>query len=268
MIDMRRFFTHRAYPCVVKKFEEKFDRDKLNCKDYWFAFTDLQKKISNNRCPICEVKLTNTPNKTNTHTLDHFRPKAKDMYLYLKCEPKNYMLMCSLCNNTYKEDKFPLIDETKRVVNAKKIEDTREEQPLLFNPTEENPLDFFTLVFIKTTDGGVLELEPKSNLSEIQHQRSIAMIKMFSLSYCNEKSCTHKRKERLIPRGKMEPINVTKVSNKILRKNYDDFIKLAQAIQNKDKKAYALIVSNKNRKKKLEKYGFFNFIMKKQFSIK
>ena len=255
MIDMRSVFTHIAYPCTVKKFEASFDKNKLNCEEYWFAFTDLQEKISNNRCPICEVKLTNIPNKTNTHTLDHFRPKAKDMYPNLKCEPNNYLLMCSLCNNTYKEDKFPLIDETK------------EEEPLLFNPTDENPLNFFKLVFIKTTDGGILELEPKSNISDIQSKRSIAMIKMFSLSYCNEESCTHKRKERLTPRGKMESINVTKVSNKILRKHHDTFIKLAIAINNKNKKAYALILRDNNRKKELEEYGFYKFIMKKQFTI-
>jgi len=273
MIDMRGYFTHRAYSCVIEKFEASFDKNILNCDDYWFAFTDLQKKISNNRCPICEVELTKSKDRTNTATLDHFRPESKDMYPYLKCIPENYILMCSLCNSTYKKDMFPLLDNSKRAIEAKTIEDTIEEQPLLFNPTEEDPLEFFELAFRMTQQGGILELKrnsktiPKDKTS-YKYQQCETMIKIFGLGYCHKNPRKDTRKERNLETDEMETIFVQECRVDILTKHYTTFIKLAQSIQNKDKKAYALIISNKNRKKELESYGFYNFIMKKQFSIK
>jgi len=244
MIDMCEYFTHRAYPCVVEKFEDSFDKTRLNCDEYWFAFTDLQKKISYNKCPICEVELTDIPNKTNTATLDHFRPKSKEMYPQLKCDPQNYILMCSLCNSTYKKDEFPVLGD----------------KPLLFNPTEEDPLDFFELAFRQTEQGGVLELKRKVNIlkSSYQYKRCETMIKLFGLGYCYKD---------IHPNDK--PTQYTKECRiDILTKHYSVFIELAKAINDKNKKAMALIFKNKNRSDLLRKYGFFNFIMKKQFSIK
>lgn len=257
MIDMRCILTHRAYPCVVEKFEASFDKEKLNCKEYWFAFKDLQSKISYNKCPICEVTFNQYPNKTNTATLDHFRPKDIDMYPDLKCEPKNYLLMCSLCNNIYKDNKFPLIDDRQRFKN---------EEPLLFNPIDKNPLDFFKLAFLETPIGGVMQLEPKnSDKDSYEHKISERTIKMFSLRYCNEDSCQYKRTEWNQEKKENESINVTQVSNHILREHYRNFIELSKARSNK--KSLALFFKDENRKKELEKYGFFRFIMKEQFSI-
>ncbi|HIP12581.1 MAG TPA: hypothetical protein EYG73_07675 [Arcobacter sp.] len=237
MIDMRGYFTHRAYPCVVDKFKKSFDESQLNCDDYWFSFTDLQRKISNNKCPICEVELSGYPNKTNTATLDHFKPKAQNMYPQLKCEPKNYILMCSLCNSTYKEDKFPLLDE----------------RPLLFNPTEEDPLDFFELAFRYSGQGGILELKRESNISKgsYTYKRCEAMIKMFGLGYCDKD--IHPNDE------------VKKCRIDILTKHYGMFIELAKA--RSSKKSLAHFFKDKNRVNELKKYGFFRFIMKEQFSI-
>ena len=241
MIDMRRYFTHKAYPCMVDKFNVSFDKTKLDCDDYWFTFTDLQRKISNNRCPICEVALSEYPNKTNTATLDHFRPKADNLYPHLRCEPKNYILMCSLCNSTYKKDTFPL---------------NHNQQPLLFNPTEENPLDFFELAFReKTPIGGLLELKRKSDISKDSHQYKICetMIKMFGLGYCEK--YTH-------PSNEVKQCRV-----EILTQHYNTFIELARATS-KSKRDLALFFRDKNRITELKKYGFFNFIMKNQFTIK
>jgi hypothetical protein len=52
-----------------------------------------------------------------------------------------------------------------------------------------------------------------------------------------------------------------------LTAHYEIFIELAKAINEQDKKSFALILSNKNRKEMLEKYGFFQFLINKQFSI-
>ena len=109
---MRTFLSHQDYSSMVSEFNKSFDE--TSCDEYWSCFKDLQKSISNDKCPICEVELTNNPNKTNTATLDHFRPKKVDKYPFLKCDPENYLLMCHLCNSNYKEDKFPLFDESKR----------------------------------------------------------------------------------------------------------------------------------------------------------
>lgn len=78
MIDMRGYFTHKDYQNTVSDFNTKFNNNR--CDAYWSIFTNIQKEISNNKCPICEVELTDIPNKTNTATLDHFRLKDANMY--------------------------------------------------------------------------------------------------------------------------------------------------------------------------------------------
>jgi len=253
MIDMQGYFTHANYQNSVSAFKANFNGN--GCDDYWSIFTKLQKEISNNKCPICEVELTKSPHKTNTATLDHFRPKAEDKYPLLKCEPENYILMCSLCNSTYKEDKFPLLDESQRASNAKKVAETMSEKPLLFNPTEKDPLDFFELVFRQTAQGGILELKRKHTIPKDSYEYQICemMIKTFGLGYCS--TYPHPN----------DDVKICRID--ILTKHYTTFIEMAKAIDEKNQKALALILSNQNRKNELEKYGFFNFMIKKQFSI-
>jgi len=242
MIDMRSYFTHKDYIYIVDKFNTSFDEDKLNCDDYWYIFTDLQKKISNNKCPICEVELSKHPNKPNTATLDHFRPKAENMYPHLKCTPTNYILMCSLCNSTYKKDKFPMLGE----------------KPLLFNPTEEDPLDFFELVFRYSDRGGILELKRRNDIPKDSDKYKICetMIKIFGLGYCYKDIHPNDNPNKEVKECRID----------ILTEHYTTFIELAKA--RSDKKSLALFFKNKNRINKLKKYGFFRFIMKNQFSIK
>lgn len=254
MINMRGYFTHEEYQSSVDTFREKFNQD--GCDDYWSIFTKLQQEISNNKCPICEVELTNNPNKTYTATLDHFRPKDQNMYPYLKCEPENYILMCSLCNSTYKDNAFPLLNESKRAIDAKKVDDTISEEPLLFNPTERDPLDFFVLAFRQTAQGGIVELKRNPIIPKNSYEFQICdtMIKTFGLGYCEKYP---------------HPNNDAKICRiNILTKHYTTFIEMAKAIDEKNQKALALILSDQNRKNELEKYGFFKFMIKKQFTIK
>lgn len=260
MIDMREYFTHEEYQSSVDAFQDKFDEN--GCDDYWSVFTVLQQKISNNKCPICEVELTNSPNKNNTATLDHFRPKAegkypnaKGEYPNLKCKPENYLLMCSLCNSVYKEDKFPLLDKSKKATHAKTVADTSAEQPLLFNPTEKDPLDFFELAFRQTAQGGILELKRKPTIRKKSYEDKICktMIKTFGLGYCN----TYPHPNDNIKACRIE----------ILTKHYTTFIEFAKEIAKNDKKSLAIFLKNTNRIDELKKYGFFRFIIKKQFQI-
>jgi len=253
MIDMRGYFTHAEYQNSVDTFREKFNENE--CDDYWSIFTKLQQEISNNKCPICEVELTNNPNKTHTATLDHFRPKDQNMYPHLKCEPENYILMCSLCNSTYKDNLFPLVNEAHRATHATSVTQTNLEQPLLFNPTQRDPLDFFELAFRQTQQGGILELKRKHTIPKDSYEFQICdtMIKTFGLGYCEKYP---------------HPNNDAKVCRiDILTKHYTAFIEMAKAIDENNPKALALILSNQNRKNELEKYGFFIFLIKKQFKI-
>ncbi len=158
MIDMQGVFSHTDYADTVGQFKDS------NCN--WSVFKELHKEVANNKCPICEVELDMNGCIGSSATIDHFRPQAEDMYPYLKCEPKNYILMCSLCNTRYKESKFPLVDESKRAVTATTIEETHDEQPLLFNPAEKKPLDFFELAFRQTEIGNILELKRKKSISK------------------------------------------------------------------------------------------------------
>ena len=247
MIDMRGLFLHTDYEDTVNKFKNS------DCD--WSIFQELHKNISNNKCPICEVELVDTPNHGYSSTIDHFRPKAVDMYPHLKCEPKNYILMCSLCNNRYKQAKFPLVDENKRATVAKTIEETHEEQPLLFNPAEKEPLYFFELAFRQTEAGNILELKRNKTIPKdsYEYQRCEAMIKLFGLGYVHKD--IHPDEE------------AKKLRLDVLIAHYETFIHLAEAIMDNDEKSFVLILRDKNRKEMLEKYGFFQFLMKKQFSI-
>lgn len=259
MIDMRQIFSHQDYTSTVSIFKTKFAQDQLNCDEYWTSFMGVHKDISNSKCPICEEELSEYPNKHNSPTIDHFRPKADNMYPKLRCEPENYLLMCSLCNSTYKEDKFPLLDEDKRATEANVLADTNDEMPLLINPAYQNPLDYFELAFRRTHQGGILELKRNSNKipknkDSYEYKICETTIKLFGLGYCN----TYEHPNE----------NTKNCRIDILTKHYKSFIKLAEIMQNKDRKGLALFMKDsKNKFEELEKYGFFKFIIKEQFTI-
>ncbi len=254
MIDMRGVYIHPDYTDTVENFECLMRSQGGDC-NHWGVFKELHKDVANNKCPICEVELDVEGRIGSSATIDHFRPQAEDMYPYLKCEPKNYILMCSLCNSRYKQSKFPLVDESERAVAATTIEETHTEQPLLFNPAEEKPLFFFELAFRKTEIGNILELKRNNAISKdsYEYRRCEAMIKLFGLGYIHK---------NIHPDKETKNLRVD-----ILTSHYETFIQLAQVIKNKDKKSFALIMSDKNRKEELQKYGFFQFLLKKQFHI-
>lgn len=85
------------------------------------AFREIRevlKKMASSieRCMYCE--------DSHGTAIEHFWPKAG--YPDRAFDWLNYLIACSECNSNYKRDKFPL-DTTG--------------QPLLLNPTEEDPLD-------------------------------------------------------------------------------------------------------------------------------
>lgn len=247
MIDMQGIFSHLNYDNTLEQFEES------DCD--WSVFKALHQEVANNKCPICEVELVQTPNHAYSATIDHFRPKDKSMYPHLRCIPENYILMCNLCNTRYKKANFPLVDDSQRAVTAKTMAEIIHERPLLFNPAEDDPRSFFELAFRQTERGNILELKRKSTIPKgsYEYQRCEAMITLFGLGYTQHD--IHPDEE------------TKKLRIDVLTAHYEVFIKLAQAINDKDKKAAALILQDKNRKIALEKYGFWEPLWAKEFFI-
>jgi hypothetical protein len=115
--------------------------------DYGDVWRDLKAgmlTISDAKCWYCE-----SPVDRDDNAVDHFRPKnsvsdaAKKHlgYRWLAFDKSNFRLACTFCNSRRvdvlfgtsggKADRFPLLDESKRVYSAGPID---EEEPLLLDP--------------------------------------------------------------------------------------------------------------------------------------
>lgn len=103
------------------------------------------RKDFHDQCAYCESKLDFA---TSYFPVEHYRPKTaykklgdkKEKhpgYWWLAYDWSNLLLSCQVCN-TYKSTYFPLVDESKRDIQNKKIED---EEPLILNPIGDNPFD-------------------------------------------------------------------------------------------------------------------------------
>ena len=242
MIDMKGIFSHSDYTVLVTDF------DKVKCD--WSVFKPLHREISNNRCPICEVRLTESAQGTKA-TIDHFRPKGEGLYTFLKCDPENYIVMCEECNNLYKESKFPIYDDTKRAVN---ISELKTEQNLLINPARREPTEFFELVFKTLVNGAnVLELKRRSDIAKdsYEYKRCETMIKLFGLGYCDKAKYPN------------DSAKICRIN--LLREHFDMFYPLAKALDSKDQLEITNILVN--HKDRLKQYGFYDFLVKKQFKI-
>lgn len=134
----------------------------------WKVVKDQLFAESNNKCAYCEA----TTKIVSPGDVEHFRPKSK--YWWLAYCYDNYLVSCSVCNSTFKGNKFPLIDETKaltgpaitanslkaeidllaKTINPDPIDDSGvsltdfvnsnlAERPLLLNPYFDDPSKYF-----------------------------------------------------------------------------------------------------------------------------
>lgn len=114
------------------------------------------KNAQNDKCCFCE----STVSHISYGDVEHFRPKAaykqneNDAYQYpgyfwLAYDWDNFMFSCQICNQRYKKNLFPLKNTSHRDVENQNI---KYENPLLINPTKENPEDWiiFEKAFIKS----------------------------------------------------------------------------------------------------------------------
>src|SRR5262249_19201025 len=108
---------------------------------------DALRKAQHDKCALCEAKITHV----QYGDVEHFRPKAgyrqhpedplvRPGYYWLAYEWSNLLFCCQLCNQRFKGNHFPLADPARRARSHR--DDITQEEPLLINPTTEDPADF------------------------------------------------------------------------------------------------------------------------------
>ena len=250
MINMSSLYEHNDYETTLETFQEQVSNGECTYTA-WGVFKPIHMYITKNRCPICECLLDNTVTRMTNRgfttvkaTIDHYRPQ--EFYPFLKCDDKNYILMCSECNTEYKKSNFPLypLDSTRWCE-----EEFVEEKPLIINPIIDNPLEVFELIFKLSSRGRkVLELRPKENTGYL-YEKASETIKVFGLGDCEE--------------NRHENDNIHNCRIELLAQHYDRFYALARA--RKVGKDEFLRVLSEHREN--VHYGFTKFIAKEQFEI-
>ena len=103
--------------------------------------------MQHGKCCFCEAKILHV----SYGDIEHYRPKAgyqqdrsgplhKPGYYWLAYSWDNLLLSCTLCNQQYKKNLFPLLHPEKRALSHH--DNITAEQPLLINPTVVNPQDY------------------------------------------------------------------------------------------------------------------------------
>ncbi len=178
-----------------KEFNEKYKKERINKAAYdiirakgnsnsWGEFKSDFTLYTENRCPVCEERINQYDD------IEHYRPK-KD-YWWLAYDFYNYYNCCDLCNTTYKKNFFPLFDESKKVDFATK-DKISDEQPLLFNPLKDDPLELFYLeFFMSSSDGSFPSVRyiPNINLDRTSYKyaKALKTIELFNLNNENPKN--------------------------------------------------------------------------------
>ncbi len=101
-------------------------------------------KIQHGKCCFCESRITHVA----YGDVEHFRPKKVwttlsnrkynyPGYYWLAYDWNNLFLACQLCNQRFKRNLFPLVDESKRALNP--TYDINDEEPLFIHPEKIDP---------------------------------------------------------------------------------------------------------------------------------
>ncbi|ATB27309.1 hypothetical protein MEBOL_000747 [Melittangium boletus DSM 14713] len=107
------------------------------------------KQAQHDKCAFCESKFAHI----SYGDVEHFRPKAgwrqqkgdalsRPGYYWLAYEWANLFLSCTLCNQRFKKNLFPLQTPKRRARNHQ--EDVAAEDPLLINPAVDDPETFIS----------------------------------------------------------------------------------------------------------------------------
>jgi len=189
--------------------------DKNDFNSVWSELKGLYFERQDGRCCICEKEL----NDIYSQDIEHYRPKSH--YWWLAYNTENYYLCCAECNRSYKKEKFPLANNQNKTTytNRKEIES---EKPLLLNPMNDNPNDYFQLVFIihSTTNKGIAILQSKSDLNTFLKKRADKTIEIYNLDLHSYRTDTDKSRFNL------------------LNKYYNDLFEIAKAKKLKSDKEF------------------------------
>lgn len=185
----------------------------------WRELKDcLAALLPDKKCWYCESPVDRADN-----AVDHFRPKncvsdaatPHNGYRWLAFCHTNYRYSCTFCNSRRKDlehetsggkaDRFPLLDETKRVFVEGSVD---EERPLLLDPCE---LDDWELLGCKRENG-----EPCATSDDVtKRKRAETSIEIYHLHYeptCKRRHATAVQMladvedaKRLFVRASMDP---------------------------------------------------------------
>ncbi|KJZ09258.1 hypothetical protein TW85_22240 [Marinomonas sp. S3726] len=247
MISMKDLYEHSDYENTKKEFLAS------NNAKRWSIFKPVHLKVTKNKCPICECRLDGSLTRPSNNsqsisieaTIDHYRPKKNGLYPFLKYEDKNYIVMCSDCNNLYKGCEFPLFPPAIRGTCSESI---KKEQPLIVNPLTDNLSELFNVRFVMSQTGrNLLELTPRNN-NGYEYEKALKTIKMFGIGHYDE--FLHSNN------------NAKLLRLEILSSHYQKFKNFIRALKTGDKEMALLEYKNNN----LSEFGLINLIKKQQFS--
>lgn len=105
------------------------------------------KQMQHDKCCFCESKISHI----SYGDVEHYRPKGgykqteQDElqlpgYYWLAYDWENLLLSCTLCNQQFKKNLFPLLEPAQRALNHH--DEIAQEQPLLINPSITDPQQY------------------------------------------------------------------------------------------------------------------------------
>jgi len=158
----------------------------------------------NEKCCFCEAVF----NANGFGDVEHFRPKAAykvgkqlkyPAYYWLVYDWENLMFSCQKCNQEFKANEFPVLNENTRVKNHLDTNQIDNELNILINPIKENPENYIYFLY---------EIpKPKINLNLQDKLRASETIRIFGLA----------RKE--LNRDRLEYLKILKILKPFL--NFD-----------------------------------------------
>ena len=256
MKDLTHIYNDEKFKATAKKFEEKHQKENRCDKtkndtvaNKWKVFKSDFLRLSHHKCPICEREIDNFSD------IDHYRPKKH--YDFLKCNYRNFIILCKVCNSSCKGEDFPLHTEFK----AESIADIQREQPLLINPCNDDIYHYFCIEFRQSRGEKILMLTPHFDLDKdsYDYKRAETTIAFYGLGDCvigqNMKRCRDNHEVDICRRDFMQRMYGT----------FFDFIEYL------DDFSHNKITKDELMKKAIVKknlnYGFYEFIKRKQFKI-
>ena len=152
----------------------------------WRALKCRLAKLLHDKCWYCECSVSRSDN-----AVDHFRPKGRvsdaqrthNGYRWLAFDQTNFRYACTYCNSKRKDveggktrgkgDRFPLMDESKRVYDAGPVDG---EEPILLDPCVYND---WRLLGCQKENGNSCA----ASMDEMERRRADDSIEIYHLNY-------------------------------------------------------------------------------------